>query len=68
MICHHRGLTFICHNELKDLTASWLHEVYRDMAIEPPLQPLNGETVVPASANHRDDAWADNYSCERFLG
>ena len=55
MTCHHNCLTFICHNELKDLTAIWLH----DVAIEPLLQSLNGETVVPASANSRDDAWVD---------
>ena len=29
------------------------------MAIEPPLQPLNGETLVPVSAYCRDDARAD---------
>ena len=52
MICRHGGLTFIHH---RDLTAHWLH----DVAIERPLQPFNGETVVPASANHRDDAQAD---------
>ena len=55
MICRHDGLTFICHNELRDLPASWLHEVCRDVAIELPLQPLYGKTVIPASANHRDD-------------
>ena len=55
MICHHSGLTFIHHNGLRDLTASWLHEV----AAEPPLQPLTGEALVPASANLRDDARAD---------
>ena len=47
-------LTFIHHNELRDLTVSWLHEVYHDVAIKPPLQPLNGETVAPA--------WADIYA------
>lgn len=29
------------------------------MAVEPPLQPLTGEALVPASANRRDDARAD---------
>ena len=33
---------------LKDMTTSWLHEVCHDMAIEPPLQPLNDETLVSA--------------------
>ena len=59
MTFRHSSLTFIHHNEFRDLTASWLHEVYHDVAIKPPLQPLNGKTVVPASANRRDDAQAD---------
>ncbi len=29
------------------------------MAVEPPLQPLTGEAIVPTSANCRDDARAD---------
>ena len=56
MICHHGGLTFIRYNELRNLIASWLHEVCHDVAVEPPLQPLTGEAIVPTSANHRDDA------------
>ena len=59
MICQHGGLTFIHHNELGNLTASWLHEVYHDMACEPPLQSPTGEALVPASANRRDDARVD---------
>ena len=35
MICRYGGLTFIRHNGLRDLTASWLQEVCHD---EPPLQ------------------------------
>ena len=59
MSCCHGGLTFIRHNEERDLTASWLHEVCHDVAIEPPLQPLTSEAIVPTSANCRDDARAD---------
>ena len=59
MICHICGLTFIRHNELRDLTASWLHEVCHDVAVEPPLQPLSGEALVSASANRGDNARAD---------
>ena len=33
MIYHHGGLTFIYHNELRNLTTSWLHKVYIDVAI-----------------------------------
>ena len=56
--CHSR-LTFIHHNELRDLTASWLHEVCHVVSVEPPLQPLNGEAFVPTSANSRVVARAD---------
>ena len=59
MIYCHGGLTFICHNDLRNLTASWLHEVCHDVVVEPPLQPLTGEALVPASANRRNDARAD---------
>ena len=43
MICRHGGLTFIRHNELRDLTAAWLQEVCHDDAVEPSLLPLDGE-------------------------
>ena len=36
-ICRHGSLTFIRHNEVRDLTASWLHEMCHDVAVEPPL-------------------------------
>ena len=59
MICRHGGLTFIRHNELRDLTASWLQDVCHDVAVEPPLQPLHGESLTPNSAVLGDDARAD---------
>ena len=59
MICRHGGLTFIRYNELRDLTASWLQEVCHDVAVEPPLQPLNGESLTVNSAVRGDDARAD---------
>ena len=46
IICRHDGLTFICHNELRNLTASWLHEVCHSVAAEPPLQPLTGKALA----------------------
>ena len=51
MICRHGGLTFIHHNELRDLTAQWLREVCHDVTVEPPLLPLDGEIITPTSAN-----------------
>ena len=62
MICHHDCLTFIRYSELRDLTATWLREVCYDVAVEPPLQPLTGEAIVPTSANRRDDTRAHTYA------
>ena len=59
MICRHGGLTFIRHNELRDLTASWLQDVCHDVTVEPPLQPLHGESLTLNSAVLGDGARAD---------
>ena len=37
------------------------------LAVEPSLQPLTGESLVPTSADHRDDAQA-NIHARGFLG
>ena len=58
MICRHGGLTFVCHNDLCDITADLLSNVCNDFAIEPPLC-ISGEVLTPASANRQDDARAD---------
>ena len=47
------------HNDIQDITANWLSEVCHDVEREPPLLPLTGETIIPQSANRRDDARAD---------
>ena len=52
-------LTFVRHNEIRDITAEWLDRVRHDVVIEPPLQPLTGENVIPATTNRQDDARAD---------
>ena len=52
-------LTFIRHNELRDLTAEWLQEMCHDVTVEPPLLPLNGELITPSSANCSNTARAD---------
>ena len=59
MVCRHGDLTFIRHNELHDLTAGWLQEVCCNVAVEPPLLLLSGETIAPISANRTDEARAD---------
>ena len=43
------------HNELRDFTASVLQEVCKDVALEPPLQPLSGEQLR-RSANATQEA------------
>ena len=46
-------------HKIRDITANWLSEVCHDVEREPPLLPLTGETIIPQSANRRDDARAD---------
>ena len=62
IICRHGGLTFVRYNEIRDVTAEWLNKVCYDVAIEPPLQHLSGETIVPMTANRQDEARADIYA------
>ena len=52
-------LCVIMRSAAGDITAEWLERVCHDVVIEPPLQPLTGENVVPATANRQDDARAD---------
>ena len=46
------------HNEVRDLTATLLNEVCKDVATEPPLQKVSGERL-PLSANREDEARLD---------
>ena len=59
MICHMGGFPTICHNEIRDITASLLTEVCNNVATEPLLQPLSGETRTARSANTDDGACSD---------
>jgi len=59
MVCRHGGLTFIWHNELRDLTAGLLQEVCHDVQVEPSLLPLTGEIISPTSAIRSNEAHAD---------
>ena len=53
------GFPTIRHNEIRDLTASLLTEVCPNVAIEPYLQPLSGESFRLASTNTDDGARFD---------
>ena len=59
MVCHMGGFPTIRHNEIRDLTASLLTEVCHNVAAEPHLQPLNGETMAFRSAITDDGARLD---------
>lgn len=58
MTCPTGGYPTLRHNEVRDLTANLLNEVCSDVAIEPLLQPLSGESLPP-SAIREDDARLD---------
>ena len=59
MVCHMGGFPTIRHNEIRDLTAPLLTEVCPNVAIEPHLQPLSGESFRLASTNINDGARLD---------
>ena len=50
MTCPMGGFPTIRHNELRDLTASLITEVCHNVATEPRLQPLSGESLAYRSA------------------
>ena len=54
------GFPSIRHNEIRDITATLLSEVYHDVAIEPHLQALSGEAFPHATANIQDGARLDS--------
>ena len=59
MVCHMGGFPTIRHNEIRDITATLLTEVCSNVATEPHMQPLSGETFRLASTNTNDGARLD---------
>ena len=59
MICPMGGFPTIRHNKLHDVTASLLSEVCHNVATEPQLQPLNGESMTHRTVITTDDARLD---------
>ena len=60
MLCLVQKAGFLLrHNEVRDLTANLLSEVYNNVVIEPHLQPLSGETLQYQTANRDDNARLD---------
>ncbi len=54
--CHMGGFPTIRHNEIHDLTANLLTEVCHDVCVEPPLQPLSGDSLTYSTAIREDAA------------
>ena len=59
LCCKRGGFMIHRHSELQDFTASLLTEVCHNVAIEPKLQPLDGETFQYRSANTDSEARLD---------
>ena len=58
--CSHGGYPSIRHNELRDITAELMSEVYHNVGgIEPSLQPVTDEHLVHRTANREDGARLD---------
>ena len=53
------GYPAIIHNEIRDFTAYLLSEVCHNVAIEPHLQPLQGEPFQGSSSNTHNGARLD---------
>ena len=51
MSCKKGGFVTLCHNKLRGITAALLEEVCHDVAIEPILQPVTDNNLVPGTAN-----------------
>ena len=65
--CPTGALPSIRHNDIRDLTAGLLTEVFPNVAIEPDLQPLSGETLSLRTSNSEDGARLD-VSAQGFWG
>ena len=59
MTCHLGGFLTVRHNDIRDITASLLTEVCHNVATEPTLQPLNGDTSSYLTINTDAEDRAD---------
>jgi len=57
--CSTSGFSTACHNEVRDLLTSLLTEVCSDVAVEPALQPITGETFQRRSTSTDNGARLD---------
>ena len=59
MSCKRGGFATIRHNDLRDLAADLLSNVYKDVEIEPKLLPVTGENCSNRTANLLTEAIFD---------
>ena len=59
MSCKKGGFTYIQLNDLRDLTADKMSEVYKDTKIEPRLKLLSGKEVQGTTSNNSNEARID---------
>ena len=73
--CAKGAFPSIRHDRIRDMTAQLLSEVCPNVEVEPPLQPLTGETFRHRTANVEDNArldvkaqgfWGSNRQCAYF--
>ena len=57
--CPTGGFPTVCHNEARDLLPSLLTEVCSDVAVEPALQPITGDTFQRRSTSTDNGARLD---------
>ena len=57
--CPHGGYPSLRHNEIRDITAQLMSEVYPNVATEPTLQPVTNECFFHRSANTESGARLD---------
>ena len=50
------GFPIIRHKEIHDLTADLISEVHYDVCVDPPLQPLSGESLSFVTSSRDDSA------------
>ena len=57
--CPRGGFPSICHNEIRDITASLMSEVCHAVGTEPCLQPVTGEQLTHRTFNREEGARLD---------
>ena len=53
------SISYIRHNDLRDLAANMMSEVCKDTEIEPKLTPLSGEELQGRTSNNSNEAKVD---------